>query len=88
MFDDVSGWKVGVERTPALGPHIIASRRTATEVCDLLSAHGIPHTMAGEIPNLKSPRPTVESVILVRAADSELERVQEVLAWRGESSLG
>ena len=53
MFDDISGWRAGAEQRECRRLYIVVSPNNVVEASRLLSAHRIPHSVEGEVPNFR-----------------------------------
>ena len=78
MYDDSTGWTVGVDRADPVGGYIIVSRRQVTAVCWLLATHEVPHAVEGFVPDPYQDDDPVEAVVLL-GPGVEDDRVQEIL---------
>ena len=65
MFDDISGWRLGVEQTEYHRLYIVVSPNNVVEVSRLLAAHGIPHSVEGEVPNFKRSESLADAITAV-----------------------
>src|SRR5678816_3715355 len=45
VYDQSTGWQVGVDRADEVGAYIIVSRRQVTAVSWLLAVHHVPHVI-------------------------------------------
>ena len=78
MYDDSTGWQVGVDRAGVIGAYIIVSRRQVTAVSWLLATHHVPHTIDAFVPDQAQPDDPVEAVVRLGDCVEDL-RVQEIL---------
>ena len=78
MFDVFTGWKVSVEPADADGSYIIVPEQRVAALCRLLTEHGIPHAVEGEVPSRHhADAPSAPVVRLGLAV--EVARVQDIL---------
>ena len=78
MFNVVDGWKIAVEASDTYGSYIIVSPRQAAALCRLLTEHGIPHAVEGEVPSHHHAEAPAELVVRLGVA-VEVALVQDIL---------
>jgi len=78
MYDDSTGWQVGVDRADTVGAYIIVSQRQVTAVSWLLAKHQVPHTIEAFVPDPIQVEDPVEAVVRLGACVEDF-RVQEIL---------
>lgn len=78
MYDQSTGWQVGVDRGDTVGAYIIVSRRQVEAVSGLLERHQVPHAIEAFVPAHFQVDDPVEAVVRLDACVEDL-RVQEIL---------
>ena len=78
MFDSFSGWKISVESTDTDGSYVIVPPHQVDTLCRLLTEHGIPHAVEGDVPSRHHAEAPAELVVRVGLA-VEVAHVQQVL---------
>jgi hypothetical protein len=78
MFDAFTGWKIGVESTDNDGSYVIVPARQVDGLCRLLTTHGIPHAVEGDVPSRHHAEAPAELVVRLGLA-VEVAHVQDIL---------
>jgi hypothetical protein len=78
MYDDSTGWQVGVDRGDTVGAYIIVSRRQVAAVSWLLATHQVPHAVEAFVPDPFQIDDPVEAVVRLGPC-VESFRVQQIL---------
>ena len=78
MFDAFTGWQISVENSHTGGSYVIVPPHQADALCRLLTEHGIPHAVEGEVPSRHHAEAPAELVVRVGLA-VEVTHVQGIL---------